>query len=260
MRNNEKVTIIIPAYNAGKYIGDCLKSCLVQTYEDFEVVVVDDGSTDNTYDVIMSFEKDMRIVPVRFEENKGFVAARNQAIRQAHGDFIIPIDSDDMLTPRSLEVRLNAFQEHPELDFVHGVVYDDVPENATYNWCMKHLVQLCKSPRTQRQFTKEHKHKIHAQGMMFRYKVFERYGLYYNIHSKPDKEMMYRLGIHPLSPIATKVKFKKINKFVAFYRRHEGSMKSSLSDKCKAELKQQLDDRMLQLIAKGLNRSNTPWL
>ena len=255
---NPKVSIIIPLYNYAEYIGDCIRSCMDQTYDNFEVIVVDDASTDNGGKVVEGFNSKIR--HFRFEMNLGFVYARNFAIQKSKGEFIVPIDADDMLTPKSLEVRLRAFEKKPILDFVHGVVYDDVPIDATYEWCLGHTMNLKNSKRTRRQFTKEHKGKIHAQGMMFRKSVFERFGLYFDILSKPDKELMYRLGIHPLSPFKPKVNFKKVDEFVPFYRRHDDSMKSSLKEKRKKQLKDQFDKRMADLKINGITRKNTEWL
>lgn len=256
-----KVSIIIPLFNYEQYIDECIKSCLAQTEENFEVNVVNDASTDNGYEKVVKWMiKDSRVRIWNLGVNRGFAHARNQAIKGARGEFIVPIDADDMLTPRSLEYRLNAFEEEPDLDFVHGLVYDGVGMKDSYVDCLANIEKLKKNKWTQRQFTKEHKNKIHAQGMMFRRRVFERYGLYYDIVSKADKEMTYRLGIHPLSPLPAIVNYKKIKKYVAFYRRHDDSMKSELNEKRKNDLKSKFDERIKQLKKEGITPENTPWI
>jgi hypothetical protein len=120
--------------------------------------------------------------------------------------------------------------------------------------------KLFKDPITQRYFKKQHRKKIHAQGMMFRKSVFERFGLYWDIKSKSDKEMNFRLGIHPESPLPKLINHKKINSFVSYYRRHPDSMKSALKEKEKQELKDKFNRRIETLKRDGITKENTEWL
>lgn len=96
-----KVSIIVPVYKTEAYIAECLDSVLAQTYQDFEVICVDDGSPDNSVEIIKEYSKnDPRISYVR-QENAGLSAARNTGIRNAKGEYILPLDSDDMLEKKS---------------------------------------------------------------------------------------------------------------------------------------------------------------
>jgi len=96
MNKNPKVSVIIPTYNRAHLIGRAIQSVLNQTYQDFELIVVDDGSTDNTNEVIKEFsQKDKRILYIKHDKNKGGSAARNTGIKAARGEYIAFQDSDD---------------------------------------------------------------------------------------------------------------------------------------------------------------------
>lgn len=107
-----KVSIIIPVYKTEAYIAECLDSVLAQTYQDFEVICVDDGSPDNSVEIIKEYSKnDPRISYVR-QENAGLSAARNTGIRNAKGEYILPLDSDDMLEKNCLKYLVEALDKN----------------------------------------------------------------------------------------------------------------------------------------------------
>jgi len=113
------VSVIIPTYNREQLIARSLKSVLSQTYQDFEIIIVDDGSTDNTEEVVSSFNDD-RIRYIRHEENKGEAAARNTGIKAARGDYIAYQDSDDEWFPEKLAKQIELLEDaSPEV----GVIY-----------------------------------------------------------------------------------------------------------------------------------------
>jgi glycosyltransferase involved in cell wall biosynthesis/Tfp pilus assembly protein PilF len=111
------VSIIMPVYNGADYIGQAIESVLIQNCRNFELIIVNDGSTDRTEEIIKSF-KDERI-RYFLKENSGPSAARNLGIRHARGEFIVTFDSDDMVTPDFIARHLQEFQEHPEADLVY---------------------------------------------------------------------------------------------------------------------------------------------
>lgn len=112
-------SIIVPIYNIQEYIGECIESILCQTYKDFELILVDDGSTDESKEVIKQYAiNDNRIVCI-FQENQGPGAARNNALRKARGEYVIFIDGDDFLTDRlALEQILNHININTNVDIV----------------------------------------------------------------------------------------------------------------------------------------------
>lgn len=107
-----KISIIIPSYNEEKYISRCLDSVLNQTFSDFEILCVDDGSTDNTFKIIKDYsEHDGRIIPLE-NPDKGVSAARNFGIKNAKGDYIGFVDSDDFIQPQMYEFLYKAVTEN----------------------------------------------------------------------------------------------------------------------------------------------------
>src|SRR5262245_33558236 len=110
------VTVVIPCYNQARYLGEAIESVRRQTHQDVEIIVVDDGSTDNTVEVAQSYEG-VRAVSQR---NQGQGAARNKGLEHATSAYIVFLDSDDRLLPRALEIALQCFDAHPECAFVTG--------------------------------------------------------------------------------------------------------------------------------------------
>ena len=104
-----QVTVIIPAYNRAYVISRSIASVLAQTYPYFEIIVVDDGSVDNTEAVVKSF-KDSRIKYIRHEVNKGISAVRNTGINEAAGEYIAFLDSDDEWLPTKLEKQMHILK------------------------------------------------------------------------------------------------------------------------------------------------------
>lgn len=102
------VSVIIPAYNAEAFIGRTLESVLAQTYENIEVLVVDDGSRDRTAEIVASFaQKDSRVILLK-QQNAGVAAARNLAIEKSRGEYIAPLDADDIWYPSKLDKQVQC--------------------------------------------------------------------------------------------------------------------------------------------------------
>ncbi|MGU8763722.1 glycosyltransferase family 2 protein [Clostridium perfringens] len=102
----KKVSIIVPVYNTEKYLEKCINSILQQTYKNIEIIVVNDGSTDNSKNVLNKKYKD-NIILIN-QENKGLGGARNTGIKHASGDYIMFVDSDDYIIENSVEILLNT--------------------------------------------------------------------------------------------------------------------------------------------------------
>src|SRR5690606_15837655 len=121
MTNTPLVSIIIPTYNRALLIGETLDSVLAQTYTNWECIIVDDGSTDNTEEIIRKYcEKDSRITFYNrpADKVKGPNAARNFGIENSVGEFILSLDSDDLILPQHLDLKVKVFQSNPEVDGV----------------------------------------------------------------------------------------------------------------------------------------------
>jgi len=108
---NPSVSVIIPTYNRGWTLRAAVDSVLAQTYRDFELIVVDDGSTDDTAEILQSYGPDIQVLR---QANAGVSAARNTGVRSAKGAFIAFLDSDDRWRPDKLGVQVDFFASHPE--------------------------------------------------------------------------------------------------------------------------------------------------
>ena len=115
--NSPAVSVILPAFNCEKYIGKAIQSLLHQTFTDFEVIIVNDGSTDKTEANILQFD-DPRIVYLKNPENKGLIYSLNRAIEQSRGKYIGRMDADDVSLPERLAMQKQYLDEHPQTAMV----------------------------------------------------------------------------------------------------------------------------------------------
>ncbi len=114
------VSVIIPAYNAEKYIERTIHSALLQDYENLEIIVIDDGSTDNTADVVKKLaEKDRRLKYVH-QQNGGVSSARNHGYKFSKGEYLAFLDADDIWLPDNVSKKLAHLQDNPDVGLVHS--------------------------------------------------------------------------------------------------------------------------------------------
>lgn len=111
MTATPRVSVVLPTYNCADHLGPAIESVLAQTYEDFELLVVDDASTDATAEVVARFQGDARVRHLRHEVNRGPSAARNTGIHAATGELIAFIDADDHWAPGKLEAQVAAMED-----------------------------------------------------------------------------------------------------------------------------------------------------
>lgn len=122
MLENPDISVIITTYNRANFIDRAIKSVLNQIYQDFEIIIVDDGSTDNTEEIIKGY-KDKRIIYIKHKKNQGISAARNTRIKKSRGEYIAFLDSDDEWVPEKLSKQVKILQnESTEV----GVVYSNL--------------------------------------------------------------------------------------------------------------------------------------
>lgn len=112
-----KVSVILPTFNCAKYLDESIESVLSQTGADFEIIVIDDGSTDNTSEVLGKYKTDARIKTIH-QPNSGPGAARNSGINCSEGDYLCFLDADDVMEPGSLRSRLEALTAAPDIAMV----------------------------------------------------------------------------------------------------------------------------------------------
>jgi glycosyltransferase involved in cell wall biosynthesis len=125
MMMNPKISVIIPVYNSGRYIKDCLDSLLSQTYTNFEIILVNDGSTDDSEMICSDYARRYENIILINQINQGVDKARNAALSKCSGEYIGFIDSDDYVEPSFLEAFVDALQKNPSCDWViQGIVID----------------------------------------------------------------------------------------------------------------------------------------
>jgi glycosyltransferase involved in cell wall biosynthesis len=117
--NHPSIATIIPVYNCERYLAEAIESVLAQNYRQLEIIVIDDGSTDDTAKIVRRFEPAIQYC---FQANGGIGSARNRGIELAHSDFIAFLDADDLWLEGKLEHQMLAFNDNPEIEAVFGLV------------------------------------------------------------------------------------------------------------------------------------------
>lgn len=112
------VSVIIPAYNAERFLGEAIVSVLAQTYRPIELIVVDDGSTDRTGEIARSYD---RVIYIH-QPNAGTASARNHGIRDSRGEYLAFLDADDLWLPAKLTLQMKSFADDEQLEIVSGYV------------------------------------------------------------------------------------------------------------------------------------------
>ncbi len=180
LNSSPLVTVIIPTYNRSKVLLRALDTALNQTYRNLEVIVVDDGSTDDTRAALAPYGNRIRYI---HQQNQGASAARNYGISEAHGKYIAFLDSDDEWLPTKLEKQVALLETHPEFSFVACLATD---EKRTYTGYENHATQFMKfilQPFTQ-----------NMTRYVVRRECFQKYGQFdTSIHGPEDWELWLRL-------------------------------------------------------------------
>lgn len=131
-----KVSIIMPVYNAEKFLSQALDSIFAQTFTDFELITIDDGSQDKSFQILRSYH-DSRLVTVQNEINRGVVYSRNKGIKMARSPLIAFLDADDIALPKRLEIQVGFFQRDPSLVLLSSdclVINENGEHITTWNY------------------------------------------------------------------------------------------------------------------------------
>jgi len=246
---NPLVSVIVPLYNYEKYIKWCLKSIFKQDYDNLDVIVINDCSTDDSVKIVKSFARDYLTV-LSSETNSGYSVCKNLGIAAAQGDIITVLDADDMMTKNSISSRVKALLKY-DVDFIHAkaiTVGPDVGLKQAYSINPKKAIR-------------GHA-RIHAQTVLYKKDIHKRFGLYdEKLRSRADKEMWWRLfGTN--DDDLQRVTKKFIDADVAYYRHHPKSMmnmrrrKTKYNDEVTRILKQQYELRKKE----GITKENTKFL
>jgi len=190
--SNPPISVLMPAYNAEKYIAVAIESILGQTFKDFEFVIVDDDSTDNTWAIIQRFaEKDKRVVPIRNKGNLKIAKTLNTGIKLARGKYVARMDADDWSYPDRLEKQHHFMEEHPEVGIMGGtmVIVNEVGKVTGERRYYARDKEIRKSIFKFSPFC--------HPAVMIRKSVLEKSGLYDpRYKSSEDYDLYFRIGLH----------------------------------------------------------------
>jgi len=201
------VSIIIPCYNQAHFLRDAIESALAQTHSHIQILVVDDGSVDNTAEVAALYQE---VCCVR-QENQGRSRARNAGFHASSGEYVLFLDADDRLTPNAVEAHLSCFAKHPEAGFVVGdidLISKDGSSFRSPRWPMlqaNHYEELLKV-----------NHVANTIAVMFRRSVIERIGGFKTSYSPAED---YELLLNAARQFSS----AHHRSVVAQYRRHDAN-------------------------------------
>lgn len=181
----DKISVLMPAYNCGKYISFAINSILGQTFKEFEFIIIDDGSTDNTEEIISGI-KDSRII-YRKTENKGTSAALNYGISLCSSEWIARIDADDINSPHRLAKQVKFIEDNPE--------YDVISSWSVYFRDPVKILFLLKEPLDHNEIYKylDIHNPINQSAMICRKSIFNKFKYNESLDSNEDYDLIYRI-------------------------------------------------------------------
>ena len=212
INSNPFFSILIAVYNREKYIEQCLQSCLNQSFEDFEIIIVDDGSTDSSIEKIRSYE-DKRI-SIFEEPHQGCWKTKNKAIKFAKGDFVIFLDSDDFISKNYLELLNLEISQNPTFDYYYPTKLTICNEDGSKTKNVWKYLSVDNENRWQivHIFYNEGVGVIPHPGSAIRRNLFENIGFYNeSLFNFSDTEFILRF--------AEKINFKPLSKFGDYFNR-----------------------------------------
>jgi len=215
MKLEKLVSVVMPVYNSEKYVAEAIESILNQTYKNFEFIIINDASTDNSLDIIKNFaKKDKRIKLISNPKNYYISKSRNVGINLAKGDYIITHDSDDISVPTRIKDQVAYLNAHPDVGVVGGWIelfseFNRIKSVRQYpedDLSLRKMIFFC-SP-------------IAQPASAIRKSVFKKIGFYREIDPpSEDLYLWFRIG--------TKFKFANIQKVLLKYRYHSNSATGS---------------------------------
>lgn len=200
------VSVLICAYNTEKYMAQCLDAIINQTYKNLEVIVVNDGSTDNTLNLIKSFsKKDSRIILINNNENYGFVKSLNIGLSYAHGEYIARTDADDITEANWIETLIQELIKNSDIIAIGSYIKILSQEGNQSN--LSHLYkdgEIWKNPLTHEEISEKmlFKNVIHNNSMIMRSSIYKQYGLTFDENYKYAEDYKFWLEASRLGKLA----------------------------------------------------------
>ena len=209
------VDVIIPAYNTAKYLPAAIESVLAQTFEDWQIVLVDDGSTDNTAEIVAPYRErcGTKLKYVK-QQNRGLPAARNTAIKSSDSEYLALLDADDVWLPCRLEESLKVMEARPQAGVSHGLITLIDPEG--------NIGQVCEGNRKNYEghvapYIYMRTIELPCPTMTFRRRCVDDVGLFdETMRATEDRDLWFR--------IALRYEVAFVPKVIAYYRRSPNSM------------------------------------
>ena len=205
------VSVVIPCYNQARYLGEAIESVLAQTYQHFEIVVIDDGSTDSSAEVAARYAN---VRSIR-QPNQGRCAARNAGLGESRGDYIVFLDADDRLLPHALKTGVERLVAHPECALTYGFYYhitsngSPLPMHQPYEVDKDHYLELLRTNIINM-----------VAAVMFRREVFEIVGGFdVSLTGAEDYDLYFR--------IARRFPIHRHSEVIAEYRQHGANTTSA---------------------------------
>ena len=213
-----KISVIIPVYNYGKYLKEAVESVLSQQYADYEIIIVNDGSTDNTTEVVKEYENHPRVKLITHQENLGLARSCHDAILSSTGEYIVRLDPDDYFDENALLVLANVLDNNPEI----GLVYPDyflVSEEGE-------ILDYVRLPKVAEE-VKLLDLPANGAGTMFRRSCYQDIGGY-------DLSLRWQDNYDLWLKFLNKFKVYNINLPLFYYRKHSSNLSSNTERKLQA--------------------------
>ncbi|HEX5734492.1 MAG TPA: glycosyltransferase [Blastocatellia bacterium] len=214
------VTVVIPCYNQARYLGEAINSVNDQAYSNLEVIVVDDGSTDETAEVAGRYSQ----VKCIRQENQGLAAARNRGVEASRGEYVVFLDADDRLVRGAIEVGADSLDSHPDCAFVYGNVRLIDADGSLLlnppgvNIERDHYLELLR-----------HNHIWSPGAVMYRRSVFDAVGHFDpRVNASADYDLNLRIAMrHPIFCHG---------EVVLEYRKHDSNMTGNVTEMLKTAM------------------------
>ncbi len=204
---NPEVTIYITNYNYGKYISQAIKSCLNQSFKNLEILIIDDGSTDNSHKVINKFTTKYSNVYAIFKKNQGLIKSSNTGLKAARGKYILRLDADDWLDSNAIEIMYLNLEKNPNIQLIFPDYYEVDPDGKILHTIRRHdfkKVKLFDQP-------------AHGACTLFRRKTLLLHGGY-------DENFNAQDGVDIWLRFQKKFKIMNLNIPLFYYRKHGTSL------------------------------------
>jgi glycosyltransferase involved in cell wall biosynthesis len=185
--SNDLVTALIPTYNYGRFVTQAVESALAQTYRHIEIIVVDDGSSDDTRERLAPYSERIRYI---YQDNQSVAAARNTGIQAARGNLIAFLDADDLWHPHKLELQMRYLADHPS---VRLLAVDRLADGAQHWPCLQDLTLLPARPITVEELVlRPH---FAPSGVLVRKECFDTVGFFdSSLRNAEDYDMWIRIA------------------------------------------------------------------